>query len=162
MRADFLKEQKKWEAEKARSAPDYADIIEMEAEEGKDTEDLIFNRQMSIPWHQSQSQTQSYQQDQSQYPLTQTLPYQTFPDFEDEAEAEAMLEQERQEIEAMASMLEDAGMSQWSDNEMAMHYGSDDEDFEELFMELSANQEDSRAHTGQINQSKEPDGMDMS
>lgn len=56
----------------------------------------------------------------------------------DEAEAEAMLEQERRELEELAALIEE---ERTSTQGHSSHFGSDDDDYDDLFMDYMAGQE---------------------
>ncbi|KAF2759733.1 hypothetical protein EJ05DRAFT_509445 [Pseudovirgaria hyperparasitica] len=121
LRMDFMKEQKKWETEKARSAPKFDEF----AEDDEPQDEIMLSSQ----------------------------PYQTHPSFQtsslnsalashhEEAEAEALLRQEQEELDAMLAAIEDQENIEQA-YQLPSHFGSDDEDYDSLFMDYLSTQED--------------------
>lgn len=111
---DFKSERQRWEAELEKSAPslDSSDFEE-------DEEDLpVFSGQ------QAASQ-----------PFTIFHNDEPTSDARTSDEADAVLEQEDRELEALLALMEDEH-DVLMDQEASQHFGSDDEDYDSLFMDL--------------------------
>ncbi|KAF1964942.1 hypothetical protein BU23DRAFT_520311 [Bimuria novae-zelandiae CBS 107.79] len=116
---DHISEQKRWEAEKTRQAPQLDDyVVELEVEE-----------------------------------ITSSTPVQEM------TEADYILTQEEQEMQELIASMED------EHDDASQHYGSDDEDYDQLFMEYTSNMQPQSQPQYQQNTSTttaDPDAMDMS
>lgn len=126
-RLDYISEQKRWEAAKAREAPHL--------------EDTLIEEQLDD--------------------LPPSMPEQEY------GEADYILEQEEHELQELI-----ASMDQESRETASQHYGSDDEDYDQLFMEYTSasqpqqqrdwEQERQQQHYDQRVNTFDEDAMDMS
>jgi len=113
LRLDFVATQKRWEAEKAREAPN--------AE--SDLDDYV-----SASWNSGRLMTDLYLP-QDAYRHTGNYP---------EDEVDHILEQESRELDALISAMHESYENQDS---LPQTFGSDDEDYDSLFMEFLSAQE---------------------
>lgn len=127
---DWVAEQKRWEAEKAREAPE----LEEEA-----IEELV---------KESAQEPSSAQSIWANEPRTER----------EIAEAEYILAQEERELQALIAAMEEE--QQVSDN-VSQHYGSDDDDYDEIFMEVAVGEASQEPYGRSMFQSRDPDAMDM-
>jgi hypothetical protein len=104
-RLDFISDHKRWEAEKARQAPELQDDLIEDEEE------------LPTSYTYTSSSTQFHQ-----------LPQ------EEMSEADYVILQEQQELEALIAAMED---EQHEHETASQHFGSDDEDYDQLFMEVT-------------------------
>ncbi|KAF2013684.1 hypothetical protein BU24DRAFT_452525 [Aaosphaeria arxii CBS 175.79] len=124
-RLDFISDQKKWEAAKARQAPEVPEeYLDQEFEE----------------FVASQSDEQYMERDVS--------------------EAEWIAAQEEHELQQMIASMEEAD---GDDNDrMSQHYGSDDEDYDQIFMECANLTDCTQQEQPSSSNFDDPDAMDMS
>jgi hypothetical protein len=142
-RLDYLKEKRRWEAEQVRSAPSlHPDFAE--AEETSDYDLPTYSNQMS--WHP---------QSQSEYPL--------------DSEADLVLQQEDEELEALiALMQEDENRRNQQSNSQETHddrssaFGSDDDEYDSIFMDMIDETGGAAPGPEQQNQHTADDSMDLS
>jgi len=113
LRLDFVATQKRWEANKAREAPN--------AE--RDLDDYV-----SASWNAGS-------------PRSGTLQQQDAPAYVErcsEEEADQILDQENRELDALISSMDASHEDQ---DALPQSFGSDDEDYDSLFMDLLSAQE---------------------
>ncbi|KAF2491086.1 hypothetical protein BU16DRAFT_493850 [Lophium mytilinum] len=120
LRLDFVAEQKRWEAEKAKEAPN--------AE--RDLDDYV-----SSGWNSGQQTKRSQQQQDAD----------TYVENYREEEADHILEQENRELDALVSSLDESYPEQ---DDIPQGFGSDDEDYDALFMDLLSSQENQHQSSG--------------
>lgn len=113
-RLDYLKEKRRWEAEQVRSAPQlHPDFVE--AEEALEYDLPTYSSQMV--WDP---------QSQSNHP----------PD----PEADAILQQENEELEALVALMQEDEIrqnnSQEAHDDRSSAFGSDDDEYDNIFMNL--------------------------
>ncbi|KAF2809671.1 uncharacterized protein BDZ99DRAFT_463445 [Mytilinidion resinicola] len=133
LRLDFVAEQKRWEAEKAKEAPN--------AE--RDLDDYV-----SSGWNSGRHTSRS-QQRQDADANVENYPAE---------EADHILEQENRELDALISSLNESHPDQ---DDIPQGFGSDDDDYDALFMDLLGSQEKQQQNSG--SQSYEDnDAMDIS
>lgn len=141
-RLDYLKEKRRWEAEQVRSAPQlHPDFAEAE----KPLENDLPTYSSQMVWD-----TRS----QSDYPL--------------DPEADAILQQENEELEALVALMQEDELRQNNSREThddrSSAFGSDDDEYDNIFMNLV--DETGGAATGsgqhQQNQPSADDEMDLS
>lgn len=114
MHLDFKSERQRWEAELEKSAPSL-DSFDIE-EDQEDTPVFSGQQSASQPFmilHNDRA----------------TNDARTF------AEADAALEQEDRELEALLALMEDEN-DEPMDQKASQHFSSDDEDYDSLFMEM--------------------------
>ncbi|KAG9691027.1 hypothetical protein KCU95_g8072, partial [Aureobasidium melanogenum] len=116
-RLDYLKEKRRWEAEQVRSAPSLHPEF-AEAEEASEYDLPTYSSEMA--WDP---------QSQSDYPL--------------DPEADAILQQENEELEALVALMQEDenrqnqqfnGQEAYDDRSSA--FGSDDDEYDNIFMNL--------------------------
>ncbi|KAF1960168.1 hypothetical protein CC80DRAFT_438751 [Byssothecium circinans] len=128
-RLDYISEHKRWEAEKARQAPEVGEEI-VDDEEG-------------LPIAASSFMGSSAPQQQPEQEV---------------AEAEYMIEQEEWELQQLIASMEE----QERDN-VSQHYGSDDEDYNSIFMECASEDVQGLSQASQADIGMDDvDEMDMS
>ncbi|KAG9520173.1 hypothetical protein KCU93_g7758, partial [Aureobasidium melanogenum] len=144
-RLDYLKEQRRWEAEQVRSAPSVHPEF-AEAEEASEYDLPTYSSQMA--WDP---------QSQSDYPL--------------DPEADAILQQENEELEALVALMqEDEHRQNQQFNNQEAHddrssaFGSDDDEYDNIFMNLIDETGGAAASSGhqQQHQPAADDEMDLS
>lgn len=108
MKSDYVAERKRWEAEQARAAPNPDEPSE-DLEYGEEYNDLPI-------W--SSQQTEARRSSQP------------------EEEAEAVIQQENEELDAMISMMEEQGQTSQTSSTGSPGFGSDDEDYDIIFSEI--------------------------
>ncbi|KAH0365204.1 hypothetical protein KCU65_g6256, partial [Aureobasidium melanogenum] len=111
-RLDYLKEKRRWEAEQVRSAPQlHPDFAE--AEESSEYDLPTYSSQMA--WDP---------QSQSDYPL--------------DPEADAILQQENEELEALVALMQEDEnrQNQEAHDDRSSAFGSDDDEYDNIFMNL--------------------------
>ncbi|EON62813.1 hypothetical protein W97_02038 [Coniosporium apollinis CBS 100218] len=108
MKLDFVAERRRWEAEQARAAPNPDEPSE-DSEYGEGYNDLPM-------W--SSQQTEARRSSQP------------------EEEAEAVIQQENEELDAMISMMEEQGQTSQTSSIGSPGFGSDDEDYDIIFSEI--------------------------
>jgi hypothetical protein len=144
-RLDYLKEQRRWEAEQVRSAPSVHPEF-AEAEEASEYDLPTYSSQMA--WDP---------QSQSDYPL--------------DPEADAILQQENEELEALVALMqEDEHRHNQQFNNQEAHddrssaFGSDDDEYDNIFMNLIDETGGAAAGSGhqQQHQPAADDEMDLS
>ncbi|KAF2745576.1 hypothetical protein M011DRAFT_426569 [Sporormia fimetaria CBS 119925] len=128
-RLDWVTEQKRWEAEKARQAPELReDYVEEEAT------DLVAN--------------------------TPAIATASDPRSEQEiAEAEYILAQEEREFQALIADMKE---EQHVPDNASQHYGSDDDDYDQIFMECAISENAHRLPGPANSQFHDGDAMDTS
>ncbi|KAH0279513.1 hypothetical protein KCU91_g1701, partial [Aureobasidium melanogenum] len=141
-RLDYLKEKRRWEAEQVRSAPQlHPDFAE--AEEASEYDLPTYSSQMA--WDP---------QSQSDYPL--------------DPEADAILQQENEELEALVALMQEdehrqnqQSNSQEAYEDRSSAFGSDDDEYDNVFMNLIDETGGAAGCSGQ-HQSTADDEMDLS
>ena len=144
-RLDYLNEKRRWEAEQARTAPvAYPDLVDAEEEPVE----------YDLPgYHNSQMQWDTQ--------LHTPLP--------SDQEADAVLQQEDQELEALVAMMQEderrqnqQSNNQEDTNDYSSSFGSDDDEYDNIFMNLI--DENGGAAAGPEHQHPQPvdDEMDLS
>ncbi|KAG9698985.1 hypothetical protein KCU95_g3064, partial [Aureobasidium melanogenum] len=141
-RLDYLKEKRRWEAEQVRSAPQlHPDFAE--AEEASEYDLPTYSSQMA--WDP---------QSQSDYPL--------------DPEADAILQQENEELEALVALMQEdehrqnqQSNSQEAYEDRSSAFGSDDDEYDNIFMNLIDETGGAAGCSGQ-HQSTADDEMDLS
>ncbi|WPG98271.1 pentatricopeptide repeat-containing protein, chloroplastic [Acrodontium crateriforme] len=136
MRLDFVRQQRQWEAERARDAPWMAAYG---PDEDENEEDLP-----------TSSGAMQLSRLNSQTPLA-----------EEEEEVEEVVQMEDQELEALLSFMPANGDEEMNDQELRSdHVWSDDDDYDDLFSEFMDQGNDEQVH---VTQTKDyDDDMDMS
>lgn len=119
LRLEFISQQKRWEAEKARQAPNIDGQLE----------DYVID----APSFNSLG-TRSPQQSQTQWTEGKIGP---------EEEFDQILERENLELDALVSMME----TNESRDSSSQHYGSDEDDYDSLFMEFLTAPEKAQCNT---------------
>lgn len=97
--------------------------------------------------HGAASSSQNDCMQLSSYPSEQRYP-------DEEREAEAVMQQEDQEVEALVSLMDE--------EERAQHYGSDEEDYDSLFMDYVQSEEAHRPNIPAALHNQIEDVMDTS
>jgi hypothetical protein len=150
LRSDYILQQRRWEEERARSAPDFIPEFE-EFEEDKD----------DFP-------TSGFSRGTVLYPSTPRLSAHKTEDDEVDAVAQ-MEEQELRELVALAEESEaqrmEMPMKEQSIPSSPTRYGSDEEEYEDIFMEIVSSQQGAQAAAQQQIQghhAQEDVEMDMS
>ncbi|KAH0337170.1 hypothetical protein KCU81_g8230, partial [Aureobasidium melanogenum] len=141
-RLDYLKEKRRWEAEQVRSAPQlHPDFAE--AEEASEYDLPTYN-----------SQTAWDPQSRFDYPL--------------DPEADAILQQENEELEALVALMQEdeqrqnqQSNSQEAYDDRSSAFGSDDDEYDNIFMNLIDETGGAAGGSGQ-HQSTADDEMDLS
>jgi hypothetical protein len=142
-RLDYLKEKRRWEAEQVRSAPalhpDFA-----EAEESSDYDLPTYSSQMA--WG---SRTRS------EYPQ--------------DLEADLVLQQEDEELEALIALMQEEenrrsqqSNSQEAHNDCSSAFGSDDDEYDSIFMDMIDETGGTAPGNEQEHQHTADDTMDLS
>jgi hypothetical protein len=142
-RLDYLKEKRRWEAEQVRSAPSlHPDFTE--AEETSDYDLPTYSNQMS--WDP---------QSHSEYP----------PD----SEADLVLQQEDEELEALVALMQEdenrrnqQANSQDAHDDRSSAFGSDDDEYDSIFMDMIDETGGATSGTEQQHQHEADDTMDLS
>jgi hypothetical protein len=142
-RLDYLKEKRRWEAEQVRSAPAlHPDFVE--AEESSDYD---------LPTYSSQMAWDS--QARSEYPQ--------------DPEADLVLQREDEELEALVALMQEEenrrnqqSNSQEVQNDCSSAFGSDDDEYDSIFMDMIDETGGAAPGTGQQHQDTADDTMDLS
>jgi len=136
LRSDYIAQQRRREEKCARSAPE----VQLDFESDDDDNALPESRQQ-----------------QYEYPSTPRLsPYQA------DLEVDAIAQLEEQELQELVALVEEDEMHIPSS---PTRYGSDDEEYEDIFMEVLSSQEGAQKQQGGLSQTREyhmleEDGMD--
>lgn len=72
-------------------------------------------------------------------------------------EAEYILAQEEYELQALVAAMEDGDVH----DQASQHYGSDEDDYDQIFMECTSRENTQRTSTSAGSGSPDPDAMDM-
>jgi hypothetical protein len=121
-------EQKRWEAEKARQAPEISDeFIEQSLAEDVSTA------------HSTTGNNDGRTQQEIE-------------------EAEYILAQEEQELQALIALMEEKAER---NDHTSQHYGSDDDDYDEIFMECTSGDKIQTTSASSQPKTLDPDAMDM-
>jgi hypothetical protein len=115
---DFVRDQKRWAAEKARQAPELNDDIIEE-----------FTQENSVTFTTSDNQMDATQLEQEM------------------SEVDYILAQEEQEMQALIASMETETQNENDTHDAAsQHYGSDDEAYDQIFMEYTPTSETNPHH----------------
>ena len=123
----MISDQKRWEAEKARQAPELGDDFIEENLVEADTEN-------AWPSH-TQSNASEQEMDEADY----------------------VLSQEENELQALIALMEEREQQ----DSASQHYGSDDEDYDQIFMECTAEAEWQPSGPATSRNYNDTDAMDM-
>jgi hypothetical protein len=140
-RLDYLKEKRRWEAEQVRSAPpQHSDFAE--AEETSDYDLPTYNSQMA--WDP---------QSRSEYPL--------------DSETDLILQQEDEELEALVALMQEEERNQQPNSQEALNdcssaFGSDDDEYDSIFMDMIDETGGTAPGNEQEHQHTADDTMDLS
>jgi len=137
MRLDFVARRKRWEAQQARAAPKLDGAVD----EDEEIEGSACDGQQ----HHTQTMSQGFDQQS----------------WDQEREAEVVRQQEERELEALIALMEEEDSMR--EEEGMQHYGSDEEDYDSLFMDyVQSDEARDRPNVPTASHDQDDDAMDTS
>ncbi|KAF2430704.1 hypothetical protein EJ08DRAFT_649491 [Tothia fuscella] len=176
LRSDYLSQQRRWEAERALAAPEsFPEYLDDEGEENTETIEHGFPMDaQQIDYANIMHATPSLR------PQTRKPRVFSNPTVED-AEVDEVARREEMELQELIRLADephgDVGMEMWIEEDVGIdigipsspsRYGSDEDDYDDIFMEILSSQEGRQGGSHQQQQQSNPfaqredDGMDLS